>query len=74
MNLNSDLSENASSLSLNVGTNLSAFFTNDYLNNQRVAPWDMGAYEFGASGNRRFSPSLNLRRVQVYDPLSLVHY
>lgn len=50
VNLNSDFSENASSLSRGVGSNLTGTFTVDILNFTRPSSgaWDMGAYQFQA--------------------------
>jgi len=40
-----DLSLSANSPGLNKGTDLSAYFTADYLGNTRQTPWDIGAYQ-----------------------------
>lgn len=49
-----DLTLQAGSPALNVGTDLSAYFTTDFAGNTRPTgsnTWDLGAYESGASGD-----------------------
>lgn len=41
-----DTSLTGSSPAINAGTNLSGTFTDDYNGNTRIAPWDIGAYEY----------------------------
>jgi hypothetical protein len=70
---NYDYTPKATSDSNNRGVDLSATFTTDFLGLTRAAPWDMGAYEYGAgaTGTQRFSPGINLRRASA-DELMLV--
>jgi parallel beta-helix repeat protein len=46
-----NLSLQADSPAINVGTDLSAYFTTDKSGNTRTGTWDIGAYEYGSGGS-----------------------
>lgn len=56
-----------SSSTVNQGISVATLFTKDINGNGRVAPWDIGAYEFGASGGGNAAPTVSAITQNIAD-------